>query len=1329
MCKNLTLLISVVLVLGLACSAQADPYTWTNDGDGNSWCERFNWDPNTSVPGPGDTAVIRNPHRGPVVDCDVDVAIIDGPSNGQVMDVISGTVSTTGNWDLDDGSSTINITGTPVIDIGGGIIQKNGTVTLNISGNPTITIGGSTKFADDGGDWCTINMSGGSLTVVGRLAWEDHGGGVLNMSGGATIECGEFNYSGDGDDPWTLNLNGGTMTVAGRFRAPEKSEGPVNVFINLDAGTLECGSFDHEGNEYAMDINEGMFIIDGDERVAMNADVTAGYITAFNDTIGVLVTYDGVSNKTIVKADYAQVKAWDPSPDNYAQNECPGVQLSWQAGEYAVDHNVYFGPSISDVNESADPCLDHYGSTQWTPPGLELGTTYYWRVDEVDDACDASPWVGDIWEFTTNDGNASDPYPENKETVVPADAKLHLTPGCTADSHDVYFGTDYNDVRDANNLWPVDVSVYKGNQAVGANEYDPCDFDYLTWYYWRIDEVADGTIYKGKVLSFRSISAVVDPNLILWYKLDESHGLVVSDSSGYEHHGNGHAIEDQWEPNNGHFDGCLDFDADEHVAVPGDTLETINKEITVSVWVKGDDDHADEEGKVFDTGTGDYKMRVRIPTDDGDLLWRAGNDSNDSLVWYQASPLAWAEDWHFFAFVKDENAGTMKIYFDGFEAESKTGTINSLTNVKGTAFRIGADNTQTSDYTGKLDDFRIYDCALSATKIAGLFRGGDLGIAWAPSPYNGEVDVLCDVVLEWKPGDYASSHDVYLGTNWDDINDVNTSNYAGYPNVDYNNVDVNSYAPPSLLEFDTTYYWRIDEINDANNDRWKGDIWKFTVANYIVIDDMEDYTPLGGGHDIFTGWLDGSTNWTGSYLFLQTVAPVHGEQSMKYVYDNTFNWGPGYYSEIESKNLDPNDWSVFDLRILSLWFHGKAGNDANATEQMYVGLEDHDGNYADVRYGDGEGEDMDDIRVEEWQEWTMALADFTGVNTAKLEKLFIGFGTRGGLVPGGGGLTHWVHFDDIRLYPAYCVPEKGPKADLSNNCIVDFADIEIMADAWLETDVNLGEVVKPDANGLVGWWKLDDGDGNIATDYAGYDNNGVIETIDVDVWWVAGRPLPNGTPDGNALEFDGGRVLVPDACELRPKHQVTTCAWVKFPEAQDHSARVVCKGADNKETFGLEVNEDDIFTFQVRDGNAPNADEYPRYAVDSNELDHGEWIHLAGTFDGNSVKCYVNGQLEGTNNDANAVVILSQDTNDLAIGNRSDDDDREFIGTIDDVRVYNYALSLEEVKYIATDGTKIFSVQSVANLYNKEDLGERVVNIRDFAELAKDWLEKKLWPE
>lgn len=77
----------------------------------------------------------------------------------------------------------------------------------------------------------------------------------------------------------------------------------------------------------------------------------------------------------------------------------------------------------------------------------------------------------------------------------------------------------------------------------------------------------------------------------------------------------------------------------------------------------------------------------------------------------------------------------------------------------------------------------------------------------------------------------------------------------------------------------------------------------------------------------------------------------------------------------------------------------------------------------------------------------------------------------------------------------------------------------------------------------------------------------------------------------------------------------------------------------------------------------------------------------------------------------------------------SDEDRAPFIGTIDDIRVYDYGLSAQEIAWLASDGIGTFSVQSIANLVNDEPLGDRAVNFRDFDKLADAWLEQKLWPE
>jgi carbohydrate binding protein with CBM4/9 domain/F5/8 type C domain-containing protein len=98
-------------------------------------------------------------------------------------------------------------------------------------------------------------------------------------------------------------------------------------------------------------------------------------------------------------------------------------------------------------------------------------------------------------------------------------------------------------------------------------------------------------------------------------------------------------------------------------------------------------------------------------------------------------------------------------------------------------------------------------------------------IAANPSPADEAVDVPRDVVLGWKPGDSAVAHDVYLGTSFDDVNVATAPTSAGQSATDY--------QPASLLEFGTTYYWRVDEVNGApDNTIFKGEVWSFTTEPF-----------------------------------------------------------------------------------------------------------------------------------------------------------------------------------------------------------------------------------------------------------------------------------------------------------------------------------------------------------------------------------------------------------------------------------------------------------------------------------------------------------------
>ncbi|MHC4528193.1 MAG: LamG-like jellyroll fold domain-containing protein, partial [Planctomycetota bacterium] len=452
-----------------------------------------------------------------------------------------------------------------------------------------------------------------------------------------------------------------------------------------------------------------------------------------------------------------------PDPADGAENVCPGVELTWNPGSHPAYHDVYLGTSLDDVNEaSTSDTRGVYMSrlpgedTNYAPVGLELGQTYYWRIDEVNDACSPYLWKGTVWSLTTNDGTAFNPNPQDGSVFIPLDANLSWTPGCLAMWNDVYFGTSFNDVNDANSSLPAGTSVYKGRYAADANEYDdPASLAKGTLYYWRIDSIGDTNSWKGQVWSFRTI---VDPDIVVYYKFEETIGNTVADYSGLDYLGwVRDSSPETWEPNDGYDGGCIYFTGDESLIVPREALTLVDKAISFSMWVNnvrgGGDMPVLDAG---DDGTaGALKLTALVPSEAGDVSWRAGDDSDDVLVWPAVKPADLIGDWHLFVFVKDEDeepTGKMSIYFDGSLAESKSDVNTaSLANVSrntgGRMFRLGSFNDEDGQYEGRLDDFRMYKRALSASDVAELFRGEDLGLAWSPIPYDGERDVAVDVNL------------------------------------------------------------------------------------------------------------------------------------------------------------------------------------------------------------------------------------------------------------------------------------------------------------------------------------------------------------------------------------------------------------------------------------------------------------------------------------------------------------------------------------------------------------------------------------------------------
>jgi len=187
-----------------------------------------------------------------------------------------------------------------------------------------------------------------------------------------------------------------------------------------------------------------------------------------------------------------------------------------------------------------------------------------------------------------------------------------------------------------------------------------------------------------------------------------------------------------------------------------------------------------------------------------------------------------------------------------------------------------------------------------------------------PQPATGAAGVDLKGALSWRAGREAVSHEVYLSGNKDA---VVTGTAPAVTLTDH------SYSPASLL-FGTTYYWKVNEVNEAATPKsWEGDIWSFTTEEYAVVEDFESYKDTEGSL-LYETWIDGLTNGTGAVAGYMTAANgtfgetaiVHGgKQSMPMEYNNV---EAPYYSETERTFSPAQDWTIRGADTLTLYFRG-----------------------------------------------------------------------------------------------------------------------------------------------------------------------------------------------------------------------------------------------------------------------------------------------------------------------------------------------------------------------------------------------------------------------
>ncbi len=631
-------------------------------------------------------------------------------------------------------------------------------------------------------------------------------------------------------------------------------------------------------------------------------------------------------------------RAVNPEPDDGAIHEDTWVNLRWMPGDYAVSHDVYLGENFDNVNDGAEGTfVDNQTSSSLVigfpgfayPDGLVPGTTYYWRIDEVNEADPNSPWKGPVWSFRVPPRIAYDPSPPDGAKFVDPNVIFNWGPGFGSKLHTIYFGDNFDDVNNAVVGLPQAETIYT-----------PGTLELEKTYYWRVDEFSGAATDKGEVWSFMVTRAGGGLKAEYFNNTDLS----------------GEPVLTRMDPE-------VDFSWG-NADVPGEN----SPDASINV----DDFSARWSGELEVDLTDTYTFH--ITANDGFRLWLDGeliidfwdNGTTDSL---ESEPIE---------LVGGDTHSIQMEYFEG------TGTAIAQL---------------------------FWE---SSTRQQQIIPSGALQLplkASSPNPSNRAVDVKQTQILSWSPVEEATSHQVYFGTDEEAVNNANTDSpeYKGTRNLGSESYDAGQ------LEWGTTYYWRVDEVK-ADSTIQKGNIWSFTTANFIIVDDFESYNDLDPSEPesnrIFNAWIDGYGIPTNGSLvgydnppFAEQTIVHSGNQSMPLFYDNSVG-----YSEATLTLTYPRDWTENGVSTLSIWFRGISDNTA---ETLYVALNGS----AVVNH-----DNPDAAQTEEWTQWNIDLQAF-GVNLTNVNTIALGLGNRNNPQAGGSGM---MYFDDIRLYAP--LPEQEPEA-------------------------------------------------------------------------------------------------------------------------------------------------------------------------------------------------------------------------------------------------------------------------------------------------------------
>jgi len=1132
-----------------------------------------------------------------------------------------------------------------------------------------------------GGAPSTLTIDGATLTVTVYAwpAYDANGWGVINVESGGTLDVAQTLYLGNNGIA-RLNMNGGTVNAL----SLRVGVGTADSIVNLDSGDINANGIDI-GSNGLVDITGGTLnLIDGDFRGSVAGMTYDGGIVAYGGRGRIVSSYTADPCQTVVTAVQDLAVAYDPNiiGDTGVVHD---AKLTWKPGDGALSHTVYLSTSFDDVNEAISPADDCFVGNYAIDHNyvddafLEFGSTIYWRVDEVG----ASTVRGNIWHFSTDNGRARNPKPADGTVdvnVIDLELEWDRPPGRIPYSvkYNVYFGEDYDEVNDVE-VDNTGVSYcIASNQDANSISRSVVKLD--TTYWWRVDTkvIADACTVRGDLWSCTTVNN---------YDVDN-----------FESYSNKDTLEIYWDDTG----GVLDY-WDLNMNFPYSGMKCVE----IEYWT-------------YDPPYYGGISRTHFPT---------------TLPWNSKAP-TWA-DWRF-----DGTAEALSLWFSpGADPNLSMGGIDQLyARITDSSSRVAlihyTDNWPVSDFDKggnqewniALQEFKDDNSSIDLTNVKTFEVGFLDGLGTAPAQTGTDFIYFDQIRL------YARRCISRYGLPDADLNDDcvvdldDVKIMAGdWLDCDYSITGV----AVDPCDANLVAHWKLDgNALDSGPDGHHGTVVGNPAWDPNGIIDGAMFIPEGGG-----GYIDcGGGKDPGEP---DTWADITGEITVAAWVKPSYDCWWCNLSTVVNKGREV----AWDLH--------KSATNVPGLQQYHRTISF----YVDVPevpwYGIHAKTDLFDLR---WHHVAGVYKVYEPGVSSEV-KVYTDGGEEGGLVCSGSpidtskrdifigdtysliGWSHpWFgHIDDVRIY-----------------------------DRALDHSEIVG-IVKEAPLGPLASYEFESETGGVTPDSSGGHDGTLVNGASI---------VYDADRDSNVLELNGidqyvdcggGHDLNEPNCTDEPANctwaditgQFTFTAWVKpnISDSGNYRAVVFGKGDDggyhrdypsepNRSREGwsmLRLNSENVVTVAVTSTPAnltPVKGIEPR--IDVNIWD-GKWHHIAATSNYllDFVDLYIDG-IKATEwstiwepkypSTTNYPIWIGANVGEVLGGGAYADGYHGWKGRIDDVRIYDRALTEFEIANVMGGADVYVPLTSLANLYDEELINNKIINFRDYQILADGWLEDETFP-